>query len=89
MPKSENGGRPADGVEASEQAVVSRRNLLLGSAGLTLGALAAGTAQAQTQTVAAHAHTASIPVVIVTGSDISLDHVDRCRKRHERARARG
>ena len=28
------------------------------------------------QEIAAHAHTASIPVVIVTGSDISLDHVD-------------
>jgi DNA-binding response OmpR family regulator len=28
------------------------------------------------QEIAAHAHTASIPVVIVTGSDMSLDDVD-------------
>jgi two-component system phosphate regulon response regulator PhoB len=28
------------------------------------------------QEIAAHAHTANIPIVIVTGSDISLDHVD-------------
>lgn len=28
------------------------------------------------QEIAAHAHTASIPVVIVTGSDMSLDHVN-------------
>jgi DNA-binding response OmpR family regulator len=28
------------------------------------------------QEIAAHAHTRSIPIVIVTGSDISLDHVD-------------
>lgn len=28
------------------------------------------------QEIAAHAHTASIPVVIVTGSSMSLDHVD-------------
>jgi DNA-binding response OmpR family regulator len=31
------------------------------------------------QEVAAHAHTRHIPVVIVTGSDVDLDHVDvRC-----------
>lgn len=28
------------------------------------------------QEIAAHAHTASIPVVIVTGSTMNLDHVD-------------
>jgi DNA-binding response OmpR family regulator len=28
------------------------------------------------QEIASHAHTANIPVVIVTGSDMSLDHVD-------------
>jgi DNA-binding response OmpR family regulator len=28
------------------------------------------------QEIAAHPHTANIPVVIVTGSDMSLDHVD-------------
>jgi len=28
------------------------------------------------QEIAAHAHTRDIPIVIVTGSDMSLDHVD-------------
>jgi DNA-binding response OmpR family regulator len=28
------------------------------------------------QEIAAHAHTRNIPIVIVTGSDLSLDHVD-------------
>jgi DNA-binding response OmpR family regulator len=28
------------------------------------------------QEIAAHAHTRNIPIVIVTGSDISLDHVE-------------
>ena len=28
------------------------------------------------QEIASHAHTANLPVVIVTGSDISLEHVD-------------
>ena len=28
------------------------------------------------QEIAAHAHTRSIPIVIVTGSDLSLDHLD-------------
>jgi nitrite reductase (NO-forming) len=45
-------GRP----EAPDHAGVSRRSLLVGSAGLTLGALAVGTATAQTKPAAAHAH---------------------------------
>jgi two-component system, OmpR family, phosphate regulon response regulator PhoB len=28
------------------------------------------------QEIAAHAHTRNIPIVIVTGSDLSLDHID-------------
>jgi DNA-binding response OmpR family regulator len=28
------------------------------------------------QEIAAHAHTRNIPIVVVTGSDLSLDHVD-------------
>ncbi|MGN6488946.1 MAG: copper-containing nitrite reductase [Devosia sp.] len=45
-------GRP----EAPDHAGVSRRSLLVGSAGLTLGALAVGTATAQTKPAATHAH---------------------------------
>ncbi len=54
MSKTENGHAPAAVTEPIGQAGLSRRNLLVGSAGLTLGALAAaGTANAQ---AAAPAH---------------------------------